>query len=109
MAKFCVISAIGRSDLNFPVGLTNKSRECLCVSHINQGQVSVNNLMRTGVHWQMQFPPDAALFLTMLFRLPLPFTEHFNPVESITRWAISPRMGFLNGMLTDLARLLTQV
>ncbi|CAI2490445.1 Uncharacterised protein [Serratia proteamaculans] len=77
MVKFCVISAIGRSDLNFPVGLTNKSRECLCVSHIIQGQVSVDNLMSTGIHRQVKFPPDATLFLTVFFHLPLPFTEDF--------------------------------
>jgi hypothetical protein len=77
MTPLCVISTIGASHLNSPVGLTDKSRECLCVSHIIQGQVSADNLMRTGVHRQVKFPPDAALFLTMLFHLPLPFTEDF--------------------------------
>ena len=77
MAKFCVIRAIGRSDLNFPMGLTNKSRECLCISHIIQGQVSADNLVGICVHGQVQFPPDAALFLTVFFHHPLPFTEDF--------------------------------
>src|SRR5476649_1277901 len=62
---------------DFPVCLADKSWECLCISHVVQGQVSTDNLMRTGVHRQMQFSPDAALFLTLFFYLPLPFTEDF--------------------------------
>lgn len=31
----------------------------------------------TGVHRQVEFLPDAALFLTVFFHLPLPFTEDF--------------------------------
>jgi hypothetical protein len=33
--------------------------------------------MRTGVHGQVQLPPDAALFLTVFFHLPLTLTENF--------------------------------
>lgn len=33
----------------------------------------------------------------------------FSPVESITRCAISPRVGVLKLILTDFARLLTQL
>jgi hypothetical protein len=33
--------------------------------------------MRTGVHLKVQFPPDAALFLTVLFHLPFAFTGDF--------------------------------
>ena len=38
---------------------------------------SNDNLVRIGVHRQVQFPPDAALFLTVLFHLPFAFTEDF--------------------------------
>src|SRR5699024_12676872 len=44
-------------------------------------------------------------FLT--FHSPSPKT--FSPVESITRCAISPRVGVLKLTLTDFARLLTQL
>lgn len=50
MANFCVISIIGRRDLNFPVGLMNKYLECLCASAIIQLQVITDILISTRVH-----------------------------------------------------------
>lgn len=37
------------------------------------------------------------------------YPKTFSPVESITRCAISPRVGVLKLILTDFARLLTQL
>lgn len=61
------------------------------------------------VNGEMQLTPDTAAFLAMLFDFPLAFTEDLSPVESITRCAISPRVGVLKLTLTDFARLLTQL
>jgi hypothetical protein len=61
------------------------------------------------VNGEMQLTPDTAAFLAMLFDFPLAFTKTFSPVESITRCAISPRVGVLKLTLTDFARLLTLV
>jgi hypothetical protein len=59
------------------VGLPDKTRECLRIGHVVQGQVSTDNLMCIGVHGEVQFSPDAALFLTVLFHLPLALSEDF--------------------------------
>jgi hypothetical protein len=65
--------------------------------------------MCVAVNGQMQLSPDTAAFLAMLFDFPFAFTKTFSPVESITRCAISPRVGVLKLTLTDFARLLTQL
>lgn len=72
-----VISAVGADGSDFPVGLANKPREGLCIRHVVQGKVSADNLMCTGVYRQVQFTPDAALFLAVFFHLPLTLTEDF--------------------------------
>jgi hypothetical protein len=61
------------------------------------------------VNGEMQLTPDTAAFLAMLFDFPSPSPKTFSPVESITRCAISPRVGVLKLTLTDFARLLTQL
>jgi hypothetical protein len=53
------------------------------------------------VNGEMQLTPDTAAFLAMLFDFPLAFTEDLQPGESITRCAISPRVG----VETDINRL----
>jgi len=63
--------------LNFSVDLTDKPRGCLRICHIVQGQVSADNFVSNGVHRKVQFPPDAALFLTVLFHFPFTFAEDF--------------------------------
>ncbi len=77
MAPFCVVSPLGAGGPDFPVRLTDQARECLCISHVIQGEVSADNLMRTGVYRQVQFTPDTAFFLAVFFHLPLTFTEDF--------------------------------
>ncbi|BBU52555.1 hypothetical protein ECO25NV_42100 [Escherichia coli O25:H4] len=47
------------------------------------------------------------IYINLTFHSPSPKT--FSPVESITRCAISPRVGVLKLILTDFARLLTQL
>lgn len=72
-----VISSIRLSAPDFPMCLANKSLECLCISHVVQGQVSSDNLMCISVNRQMQFQPEATLFLTVFFQLQLSLTENF--------------------------------
>jgi len=67
VAPFCVISPISTDGSDFPVRLTDKPQEGLCISHVIQGEVSADNLMRISVYRQVQFTPDAALFLTVFF------------------------------------------
>ncbi|BDZ90249.1 hypothetical protein VEE68_46960 [Escherichia coli] len=65
--------------------------------------------MCVAVNCQMQLTPDTAAFLTMLFDFPLAFTEDLQPGGINYRCAISPRVGVLKLILTDFARLLTQL
>jgi hypothetical protein len=57
----------------------------------------------------MQFPPDTTAIFAVLLTFHSPSPKTFSPVESITRCAISPRVGVLKLTLTDFARLLTLV
>jgi hypothetical protein len=61
------------------------------------------------VNGEMQLSPDTTAFLAMLLTFHSPSPKTFSPVESITRCAISPRVGVLKLTLTDFARLLTQL
>jgi hypothetical protein len=54
---------------------------------------------------QMQLSPDTTALMAVLFDFPLAFTKTFSPVESITRCAISPRVGVLKLTLTELCPL----
>ncbi|SCM51685.1 hypothetical protein BN1044_01153 [Hafnia alvei] len=60
-------------------------RQVSLYGHVIQGQVSTDNPVGIGIHGKVQFSPDAALFLTVLFTLHSPSPKTFNPVESTTR------------------------
>lgn len=64
--------------------------------------------MCISVYRQVQFAPDAALFLAVFFHLTLPLTEDFKVDGVDNQMGNFAARGILNGILTDLTRLLTQ-
>ena len=62
------------------------------------------------VNCQMQLTPYTTAFLAMRFDFPLAFTEDSSPAGiNYQVCAISPRVGVLKPILTDFARLPTQL
>ena len=105
VAPFCVISTVGTGSPDFPVRLTDKppnafasvtlfrDRSAQIISCVSaSGAVS----SRHGAFPGRVFSPSAHPH------------RRLNPVGSIIKRAISPHVGFLKGMLTDLACLLME-
>jgi len=57
-------------------------------SHIIQGQVSVDNLMSTGVHPPGKVSAERGVFSDRFFTFHSPSPKTFNPGDVIKRWAI---------------------